>query len=146
MFESLANPLLQNPIFIAALLAVIRNLGGYAYNCFEAKQLLPYSASQFLVTLGLWETIFVIALGSGSLDVSETTVVTLALDWIRGLKTAIDNNTAPAASVTTYSKPTQVLTTAVSGFGPAGTAIWIRNVYVNGVFDHQDEQVAPFSP
>jgi hypothetical protein len=83
--------ILENPIILAALLAIIRNLGGYAYNCFEAKALLPYSASQFLVTLGLWETLFVALDGVVGLSATSTAIVTFALDFIRGLKTAITN-------------------------------------------------------
>ena len=90
MFESLFNmALLTNPAFIAALFAIIRNLGGYAYNCFEAKKILPYSGSQFLVTLGLWETIFIVLAGGANLDVGTTAVITIVLDFLRSLKTAI---------------------------------------------------------
>jgi hypothetical protein len=96
MFEALSNPILQNPLFIGAVLALLRNIGGYLYNCFEAKKLLPYDASQLLLTMGLWETVFTIAMGSGYVDAQTTTILTLVLDWIRGLKTAISNNGTPA--------------------------------------------------
>lgn len=91
MFEALANPLLQNPLFIAAVLAIIRNVGGYIYNSIEAKKVLPYDKAAFFVTLGLWETIFIIVMGSGTLDAQTTIVITIVLDWIRGLKTAISD-------------------------------------------------------
>jgi hypothetical protein len=113
MFENLLNsPILQNPMFVAAILAVIRNLGGYIYNCFEAKKLLQYDAGQFLVTLGLWETVFVILAGGANLNSETTAVIAIALDFIRGLKTAISGTTTstpaiivpPASQGITYSQ------------------------------------------
>ncbi|MGA3192669.1 MAG: hypothetical protein ABSD73_09195 [Candidatus Bathyarchaeia archaeon] len=106
MFENLLNsPILQNPIFVAAILAVIRNLGGYIYNCFEAKKILPYSGSQFLVTFGLWETVFVILAGGANLNSETTAVIAIALDWIRGLKTAISSTNTSTTTTTTTSTP-----------------------------------------
>jgi hypothetical protein len=85
--------ILANPIVLAAIFAVLRNLGGYIYNCFEAKKILPYSASQFLVTLGLWETLFIGLAGVANLDITTTAAITFGLDFIRGLKTAITDAT-----------------------------------------------------
>ena len=101
MFASLIDfstlqAILANPIVLAAIIAVLRNLGGYAYNCFEAKKILPYSASQFLVTLGLWETVFVSAMGVASIDTQTTTLLGFFVDIVRGLKTAITNITKTA--------------------------------------------------
>jgi len=90
MFESLLNTaVLTNPAFIAAIFAVIRNVGGYAYNCFEAKKILPYSASQFLVTLGVWETLFVLLSSGAGLDTATTAALAIVLDFLRSLKTTI---------------------------------------------------------
>lgn len=99
MFENLLNTaILQNPIFIAAVLAIARNLGGYVYNCIEAKKILPYSASQLLVTLGLWETVFITLQGGANVNSDTTAIIAIVLDWIRGLKTAISDNCKAKAS------------------------------------------------
>jgi hypothetical protein len=88
---STLQAVLANPVVLAAILAVLRNFAGYAYNCFEAKKILPYSASQFLVTLGLWEMLFIGLSGVGNLDTTITAAIAFGLDFIRGLKTAISD-------------------------------------------------------
>jgi hypothetical protein len=135
MFENLINSaILENPLFIAAVLALVRNLGGYAYNCFEAHKLLPYSASQLLVTLGLWETVFVILSGATDLGTSTTAVIAIVLDFMRGLKTAISTvSEAPTAAPEAPKEP-------VITYGPwtktedlTGAVLWCRAVFQDGV-------------
>jgi hypothetical protein len=144
---STIQAILANPIVLAAILAVIRNIGGYIYNCLEAKQLLPYSASQFLVTLALWETLFVGLQGVGNLPPEIVTAIAFGLDFIRGLKTAVSsavtavNNigstpSVPVASSITDGAWTSFVTVMDSAYGKAGTVIYQRNVYVNGILDH----------
>lgn len=138
---STVQAILANPMVLAAILAVIRNIGGYIYNCLEAKQLLPYSASQFLVTLALWETLFVGLQGVGNLPPEIVTAIAFGLDFIRGLKTAISNATAAvtqSSPVVSYSPWVTMTTLTDSAYGKAGTTIWTRQVYVNGAFDHQE--------
>jgi hypothetical protein len=84
---------LANPAVLGGIFAVLRNLAGYIYNCIEAKQILPYSASQFLVTLGMWEMLFIALAGVGNLDTTTTAAIAFGLDFIRSLKTAIVNAT-----------------------------------------------------
>ncbi len=80
---------LKNPAILAAILAIIRNIGGYIYNCLEAKHVLPYSASDLLVTLGVWETFFITLNGVASLPVEYTTAITALIEAIRNFRNAI---------------------------------------------------------
>lgn len=103
MFENILDfstlsALLQNPAFIAAVFALIRNLGGYLYNSIEARKFLPYDWAAFGVTLGLWETVFIILSGGAGLSPQTTAVIAIILDWLRGLKTAIPQAPKPTST------------------------------------------------
>lgn len=80
---------LKNPALLAVLFAIVRNLGGYIYNCFEAKKVLPYSASDFLVTLGIWETFFILLGGLASMDTNSMATLTVIVDVMRSFRQAM---------------------------------------------------------
>ena len=94
MNTDLIVEILKNPVILAALIAVIRNVGGYIYNCFEAKKVLTYNASDFLVTLGIWETFFVALNAVGGLPTTWTLALTTIVDVVRSLKAAIEKASA----------------------------------------------------
>jgi len=97
MFDSLVLlDIVKNPAILAIIFAIIRNIGGYIYNCFEAKKLLPYSIADFLVTLGICETFFILLGGVASLDTNSVAVVTVIVDVIRSFRQAL---TAPKTPV-----------------------------------------------
>jgi hypothetical protein len=91
---------LKNPLIIGAILALIRNIGGYIYNCLEAGKILRYNGKDLLVTLGLWETFFTLFMGLGSFPLEYTTVVTAIIEAIRSFRNAVTgtstDTTAPA--------------------------------------------------
>jgi hypothetical protein len=84
--------ILQNPIVLGALIGLIRNIGGYIYNCFEAKKLLQYNGMQLLETLALWETFFLALSGVAGLPTSTTVTLTTIIDIIRTVRKAITSN------------------------------------------------------
>jgi hypothetical protein len=91
MFEKLlVQDILQNPVLLGLIFAIIRNIGGYAYNCFAAKKLLPYSASMLLETLTLYETFFIALSGLADLPASWAVTLTVAVDMIRSVKKAVE--------------------------------------------------------
>lgn len=93
MFEKLlVQDILQNPALLGLLFAIIRNIGGYAYNCFAAKKLLPYSASMFLETLALYETFFIALGGLADLPANHYVTISVVLDVIRSVKKAVQEN------------------------------------------------------
>jgi len=85
--------ILKNPIVLAALLAVVRNLTGYVANIFKARSknepLPPYNASQLLETFALWEGLFILLQGVGSLPATWTVVVTMGADILRSFQKAV---------------------------------------------------------
>ena len=62
----------------------------------------------------------------------------------QGSTTTSTSTSTPTPSVTTYGPWTALTTTGVTTYGPAGTTIWVRNVYLNGVF--QSQQISQTQP
>lgn len=76
----------QNPAILGLVIAVIRNIGGYAVECFNAKKLVQYEGMKLLETLTLYETFF-ITLGSiATLPIAYTAAATVAVDVIHSIK------------------------------------------------------------
>lgn len=86
--------ILKNPIVLAAILAVVRNLTGYIANIFKARQkgepLPPYQASQLLETFTLWEGLFILLQGVGSLPTNWTVALVLGADILRSFKKVLE--------------------------------------------------------
>ena len=90
-FKTIIDILQQNPILLGLIIAIIRNIGGYIAECFNAKQLVRYEAMKLLETLTLYETFF-ITLGSiATLPSQYTTIVAVAVDMIRSVKKAVES-------------------------------------------------------
>lgn len=95
-FDVIGNVILdivKNPIMLALIFAIIRNIGGYIVACFEAKKLLPYENAKFLKTLTLYEVFLVSLIGVASLPQQWAVTLTVIVDIIYSLKTAIENPT-----------------------------------------------------
>jgi hypothetical protein len=91
MFENLLKITLENPILIGFIFAIIRNIGGYVVECFQAKKLLPYSGQAALKTLTLYETFFIALNGAVGVDMEITAISALAVDIIHSIKAAIES-------------------------------------------------------
>jgi hypothetical protein len=90
--------ILKNPVLLAAIIAIVRNILGYATECFNAKKLLPYSATKFLETLTLYETFFIILGGIASTPETWTAGITVAIDVLRSVKKAVELSTTAATT------------------------------------------------
>jgi hypothetical protein len=82
--------ILKNPVLLAALIALIRNMGGYIYNSTEAKKLLPYQPSQLITTLGIYETVFLSLSAVPSIPVEWMPIVAVVVDIVRSFRKAIE--------------------------------------------------------
>jgi hypothetical protein len=150
MFENLLlQDILKNPALLALFFAIMRNIGGYVYNCFTAKKLVPYSATMLLETLALYETFF-IAFGSlTSLPAESYVVITVIVDVVRSLKKAIEGGVpvkpvSPIPVLPTPILPVPEIIWAYSewAYTPSkfndGTGLWMRKVFKNSVFVGQE--------
>ena len=86
--------LLNNPLLLAAILAVIWNIGGYVAQLLKIKKLEPYEVTKLAETLVLFEAIFLIMSTVAGISVMWTTVAAIAVVTVRSLKSALDKNTA----------------------------------------------------
>jgi hypothetical protein len=76
--------LLSNPAFLFAVLAIVRNIGGYIYSSLEAKRFIPYDGYKLLETLALWETVLLL-LTAADLPVKYSVAIATVLDFVRSL-------------------------------------------------------------
>ena len=72
--------LLKNPALLAALIALLRTLGGYIYTMIEAKKFLPFDLVQLGANLGVYETFFV----------TLSAVPTMPMEWIASIAVLVD--------------------------------------------------------
>ena len=86
--------LATNPQVIAAILAVVYNIGGYVAQLLKVKKLETYEVAKLGETLVLFETLFLVLSTLGGLSVKWTAIIAVAVAVIRSLKSALDNNTA----------------------------------------------------
>jgi len=89
MFENVfLLDFLKNPILLALLFAVVRNIGGYLTAIFKEKKPLKYEPAKFLETLTLYETFFVALMGLTSLPVEYVAGIVVLVDVLRSVKEA----------------------------------------------------------
>jgi len=86
--------LLNNPLLLAAILAVIWNIGGYIAQLLKIKKLEPYEVTKLAETLVLFEAVFLILSTVAGIPTKYVAVAAIAVVAIRSLKSALDNNTA----------------------------------------------------
>ncbi len=86
--------LLNNPLLLAAILAVIWNIGGYVAQLLKIKKLEPYEVTKLAETLVLFEAVFLIMSTLVGIPITWTAIAAIAVMTIRSLKSAIDKNTA----------------------------------------------------
>lgn len=79
----------QNPILLGLIFSIVRNIGGYIVECFNAKKLVPYEAMKLLETLTLYETFFIALGGIANLPATWTAIVAVAVDMLRSIKKAV---------------------------------------------------------
>jgi len=87
------DTLVNNPQIIAAVLAVIWNLGGYVAQLLKIKKLEPYEITKLAETLVLFEAVFLIMSTVAGISTTYAAVAAIAVVLIRSLKSAIDKNT-----------------------------------------------------
>lgn len=85
--------LLSNPQFVAAIIALIWNLCGYVAAMFHVKGLEKYEVTKLLETFVMIEAVFTIMSTVVGLPLEWSTIIAIAIVVIRGIKSAIDNNT-----------------------------------------------------
>lgn len=84
----------NNPLLLAAILAVIWNIGGYVAQLLKIKKLEPYEVTKLAETLVLFEAVFLIMSTLVGIPITWTAIAAIAVMTIRSLKSAIDKNTA----------------------------------------------------
>ena len=89
-----------NPLVLAAILAIVYNIGGYVAQLLKIKQLEKYEVAKLAETLVLFETLFLVLSTIGGLSVKWTTILVVAVAVIRSLKSALDKNTVAVGTVT----------------------------------------------
>lgn len=92
MFEEIIELFTNNPMLLGIIFAIARNIGGYLYNCAEARKFLPYSGVKMLETIALWESLLLILTGAG-VPTKWSVVITLGLDFLRSVRKAVSNGT-----------------------------------------------------
>ena len=92
--------LATNPLIIAAILAIIYNLGGYIAQILKVKQLEKYEVAKLGETLVLFETLFLVLSTVGGLPVKYTAIIVIAVAVVRSLKSALDKNTVAINTTT----------------------------------------------
>jgi len=90
ILETLAT----NPQVLAAILAIVYNIGGYASQLLKIKQLEKYEVTKLAETLVMFETLFLVLSTIGGLPIKYTAVLVIAVAVVRSVKSALDNNTA----------------------------------------------------
>lgn len=91
MFENiLLLDVLRNPVLLAALIALIRNIGGYVTSMLGVKKYVPWEPVKFGETLALYETFFVALSAIPSLPVEWIAVVAIVVDITRSIKKALE--------------------------------------------------------
>ena len=85
--------LATNPMVLAAILAVIYNIGGYVAQLLKVKQIEKYEVAKLGETLVIFETLFVVLSTVGGLPVKYTAVIVIAVAVVRSLKSALDKYT-----------------------------------------------------
>lgn len=93
MMVEILDVLLNNPLLIAAILAVIWNIGGYIAQLLKIKKLEPYEVTKLAETLVLFEAVFII-MSTAGISTTWTAVAAIAVVTVRSIKSAIDKNTA----------------------------------------------------
>lgn len=71
--------LLNNPLLIAAVLAVVWNIAGYIAQMLKIKKLEPYEVTKLAETLVLFESVFVIMSTIAGIPVTWTTIAAIAV-------------------------------------------------------------------
>jgi len=90
LFENiLLLDVLKNPVLLAALIALIRNVGGYVTSMLGVKKYVPWEPVKFGETLALYETFFVALSAVPSLPVEWIAIVAISVDVVRSFKKAI---------------------------------------------------------
>ena len=90
ILDTLAN----NPQIIAAVLAIIWNIGGYLAQLLKIKQLEPYEVTKLAETLVMFEAVFLILSTVAGVPMQYVAVAAIAVVVIRSLKSALTNTVA----------------------------------------------------
>jgi hypothetical protein len=83
--------LLTNPQFVAAIIAIVWNIGGYIVTLLHIKGLEKYEVTKLGETLFLFETLFTILSTVVGVPVKYVAIIAIVLVFIRSLKNALDN-------------------------------------------------------
>ena len=88
-WELLMQALIENPVLLGALLAIIRNVGGYITHLASTKKLEPWEPLKFVETLLLYETFINLLLLVPGMPTTWATALTVLIDQIRALKNSL---------------------------------------------------------
>jgi hypothetical protein len=88
-WKNLTQSIMDNPPLLAAMLAIITNIGMYIAACANSKKLEPYDKTKFLETLAIFETVLITIQGLAGLPASWAATLALVLSFVRSLKNAI---------------------------------------------------------
>jgi len=96
-YSALIVEISQNPMFFAAVIAVLYNLGMYIAAMAHSRALEKWDVVKFVETLTVFETLFVVLMGMAEVPAKYVAIIGVAVNMIRSLKSAIETWRAPAA-------------------------------------------------
>jgi hypothetical protein len=84
--DPIISAIVNNPALFAAVIALIRNLGGYIVKLLHIRGFEKWDKMQALETLALYETFFLALQGIAGIPGQYTAIIVVILDAIRNLK------------------------------------------------------------